>query len=102
MLGHQVAKKLQSAAGLAVRAGVARRGNRGEQLAVGQCTRPLELGLCPSLGILLCRIHLRLPPGEIGRDREWSQARLGLVEDRESAHSGRDATRAYRGCASPR
>ena len=103
MLEHEVVQKIESSAGLAVRSGGTRRDDRCEEVAIGQCIRPRELGTRSSVGVLLGRRHLRLPPREIRREREWSEPGLGLVEDRERVpHSGRDPTRAHRVSASPR
>ena len=55
MREHEVVQEIESPAGLAVRSGRARRDDRREELAIGQCIRPRELGPRSSLGVLLGR-----------------------------------------------
>ncbi len=80
---HEVAQEIESSAGLTVRSGSSRRLDCREELTVGQCIRPRELGARSSVGVLLGRGDLRLPPREVRRERERSEPGLGLVEDRE-------------------
>ena len=58
--------------------------NASEELRVGEGVRQLDLGALSSLGVLLGRLHLRVPPRDVRRERERRESRFGLFENRAS------------------
>ncbi len=81
---HEVGQEVEPATLVALGAGVPGLPYASEELTVGESVRQLELGAFPSLRVLLGRLHLRVPPRDVRRERERREACFGLFEDRAS------------------
>jgi hypothetical protein len=79
---HEIGQKLELAARITFVGWGAPFPYPSEELTVGECVRELELGTFPPLRVLFGRFHLRVPPRDVRREREWCEPSFGLVENR--------------------
>ena len=81
MSQSRVVKEIEAPADVAARAVLARGLDRGELLTVGERVRPRELRALPLRRVVLGRLHLRIPPGDIGVLQQRGEPCFRLLDD---------------------